>query len=80
MGRVRSTTIYNFTVIFEREADGGFHAYCPSLRGCHAQGNSYDEALSNIQEAIELYVQSLRAHREPIPTDDVLIKPLQIAV
>ena len=80
MSRLKAVSIYNFTVVFERESEGGYHAYCPSLKGCHAQGDSYDEALANIRDAVELFSQSLRAHREPIPNDDVLIKPLQIAV
>ena len=80
MSRLKAVSIYNFTIVFERESDGGYHAYCPSLKGCHAQGDSYDEALVNIRDAAGLFIQSLRTHNEPIPTDDVLIKPLQIAV
>lgn len=72
--------IYNFTVIFEREKDGGYHVYCPALKGCHTQGDGFEEASSNIKEAIELYIASLTAHGEPVPEEDVLIKPVKIAV
>jgi predicted RNase H-like HicB family nuclease len=58
---------YHYTVIMEREADGGYHAYCPALRGCHAQGDSYEETVLNITEAMELYIESLKARSEPIP-------------
>lgn len=34
-------TEYNYTVIIEREADGGYHAFCPALQGCHSQGDTY---------------------------------------
>ncbi|TDA70274.1 MAG: type II toxin-antitoxin system HicB family antitoxin [Clostridia bacterium] len=51
--------VYHYTVILEREEDGGFHAYCPTLPGCHTQGESLEEALSNIQEAILAYLESL---------------------
>lgn len=71
---------YMFTVIIEREPEGGFHAFCPALRGCHSQGNTYEEALANIQEAISLYIESLEAHSEVIPSEDIIIKPLHIAV
>ena len=33
-----SKTTYNYTVIFEQEEDGGYHAFCPMLKGCHSQG------------------------------------------
>lgn len=70
---------YNYTVIIEREEDGGYHAYCPALRGCHSQGDTYEETIQNIQEAIALYIESLKAHSEPIPSEDVIIKPVHVA-
>ena len=39
--------IYNYTVIFEKESDGGYHAFCPALKGCHSQGDNFEEALAN---------------------------------
>jgi len=72
-------TDYNYTVIIEREADGGYHAFCPALRGCHSQGDTYEETVQNIQEAIALYIESLKAHAEPIPSEDVIIKPIHVA-
>ena len=71
---------YRYTVILEPEADGGFHAYCPALKGCHSQGDSIDEAMDNAREAIEAYLESLRAHGEPIPQEDLVIKPVEIAL
>ena len=71
---------YHYTVILEREADGGFHAYCPALKGCHSQGDSLDEAVENIREAITAYLQSVKAHGEPIPQEDLLIKPVEIGI
>ncbi len=52
----------HYTVIMEREEGKGYHAYCPSLKGCHSQGEMLDEALANIREAIEAYVESLQKH------------------
>ncbi len=80
MKKAHRARVYNFTVIFEREKDGGYHVYCPTLKGCHTQGDSFEEASLNIKEAIELYIASLKAHGEPIPEEDVLIKPVKIAV
>ena len=69
---------YRYTVILEPEADGGFHAYCPALKGCHSQGDSIEEAMANAREAIEAYLESLRAHGEPIPQEDLVIQPIEI--
>ena len=52
---------YNYTVLIEAEPTGGFHASCPALKGCHSEGETEDEARANIREAIELYIESLRA-------------------
>lgn len=69
----------SYTVIFEREEDGGYHAFVPALKGCHSQGDTLDEAISNIREAISLYLESLKAAGEPIPIEDILIKPIEVA-
>ena len=47
--------------------DGGYVVHCPALPGCYSQGDSRDEAIHNITEAIEAYVGSLRKDRAPIP-------------
>ncbi len=72
-------TEYNYTVIIEREEDGGYHAFCPALRGCHSQGDTYEATVLNITEAIQLYIESLKARSESIPFEDVIIKPIHIA-
>ncbi len=71
---------YRYTIILEREADGGFHAFCPTLKGCHSQGDSLDEAVANMREAIEAYLESVKANGEPIPQEDLLIKPVEVAI
>ena len=58
-----------YTVVLEKEADGGYSVSVPALRGCHSQGDTRDEALANIREAIELYVETLRVAGEAIPTE-----------
>lgn len=71
---------YNYTIILEREEDGGYHAFCPTLPGCHTQGDTFDEAMENIKDAIKLYIESLKAHKDPIPEEDITIKPLKVVV
>ncbi len=45
-------------VILEKQEEGGYTVYVPSLRGCISQGETKEEALSNIKEAIELYLEA----------------------
>jgi predicted RNase H-like HicB family nuclease len=47
------------TAIIEQDSDGAF-AYCPELKGCHSQGNTVEEALVNLREAAELYLETLQ--------------------
>lgn len=46
-----------FKIVLEKSDEGGFTAYVPSLPGCISEGNSEEEAVKNIQEAIELYLE-----------------------
>jgi predicted RNase H-like HicB family nuclease len=55
--------------------------FCPALRGCHSQGETVEEALANIREAAELYVESLTAHGQPPPTSpDVIVAATEVEV
>ena len=54
-------------VVLESDEDGYIVASCPSLLGCHSQGRTKEEAISNIREAIRGYIASMRKHGEPLP-------------
>jgi antitoxin HicB len=56
-----------YRVYLEQDEDGVLAATCPALPGCVSQGRTRTEAAKNIAEAIELYLESLEAHGEPIP-------------
>lgn len=56
-----------FRVLIERDEDGMFVAEVPSLPGCVSQGRTREEAVRNAQEAIGAYLDSLKAHGDPIP-------------
>ncbi|MBI5959717.1 MAG: type II toxin-antitoxin system HicB family antitoxin [Chloroflexi bacterium] len=49
--------------------EGGYIVECPSLPGCYSQGETLDEAINNIKEAIELYIDVLNEDGKPIPED-----------
>ena len=56
-----------FRVLVQVDEDGVFVAECPSLPGCVSQGATRAEALTNIQDAMSGYLDSLKAHGDPIP-------------
>jgi len=51
----------NLQILIQRDEDGTYIASCPAIKGCHTQGDTYEEALKNIQEAIELNLEHLAA-------------------
>lgn len=58
---------FKFRVLIAQDEDGIFVAEVPTLPGCISQGSTRKEALANAQEAVELYIESLEAHGDPIP-------------
>ncbi len=56
-----------YRVIIQQDEDGMYVAEVPTLPGCMSQGATRVEALANIREAIEAYLESLKDHDEPIP-------------
>jgi predicted RNase H-like HicB family nuclease len=58
-----------FTVVLEQEPDEGFVASVPTLPGCISQGDTREDALQNIREAIELYLEDCRESGDPIPSE-----------
>jgi predicted RNase H-like HicB family nuclease len=58
-----------YTVVLEKEPDGGYVVSVPALPGCVSQGDSRAEALTNIREAIDLYLEDCRDAGDPVPTE-----------
>jgi predicted RNase H-like HicB family nuclease len=58
-------------VIVHSAEDGGFWAECPSLPGCVSQGDTPEDAIEAIKEAIALYIASLEARGLPLPDESV---------
>ena len=60
---------YEFTVVIERDEDGACIATVPALQGCHTAGDTEEEALELIKDAIRLHIEARLASGEPIPRD-----------
>lgn len=71
---------YRFSVIIEQDKDGYF-AFCPELQGCYTQGDTYEEALKNIQDAIRLHLADRLESGEEIPqAESVSFTSMEVTV
>ena len=61
-----------YTVIIEKDEEGVFVASCPALPGCHTQGDTYEEALNNLKDAITVNIAARRDLGEPIPFETAI--------
>jgi predicted RNase H-like HicB family nuclease len=67
-------------IVIEGDADGYFVS-CPSLQGCYSQGDTYEEAVENIKDAIRLHLQDRIASGEEIPEHvSVSLTTVEVAV
>jgi len=65
-----------FKVVLEPSDEGGYTAYVPSLPGCISEGDSVESALTNIQEALELYLEPVED--DWIAQPDALVRELAL--
>jgi len=72
--------VYRFSVLIEKDEDGYF-ALCPELQGCYTQGDTYEEALRNIRDAIRLHVEDRLSSGEDIrQPESVSLTSLEVAI
>ena len=66
------------SVVIQKD-EHGFYAWCPELKGCQSQGNSLEEVLVNIREAIELYLETLpRDERDDLLSREILTTTVEV--
>ena len=72
--------VYKFSVVVEKDIDGYF-ALCPELQGCYTQGDTYEEVLDNIKDAIHLHVEDRLKSGEDIPqAESVSLTLMEVAI
>lgn len=71
---------YRFSVIVEKDKDG-YYAFAPDLQGCYSQGDSYEEVIENIRDAIRLHMEDLIESGGTFDvSDSVSLTSLEVAV
>ena len=73
-------SVYKFSVVIEKDSNGYF-SFCPELQGCYTQGNTYEEVLENIKDAIRLHVEDRIDSGEDIPqVESVSLTMMEVVV
>ncbi len=70
--------IMRFTVVLEKDEDGVYVATVPALPGCISDGQTVEEAMSNIKEAIRGFIEDMKADGETIPHDIDIIGNVEL--
>lgn len=71
---------YHFPIVIEQD-ENGFFAFCPELQGCYTQGDTYEDILENIKDAIRLHLKDRIKSKEEIPVSrSVSLSAVEVAV
>ena len=69
-----------YSVVVHNAKEGGFWVDVPALPGCYSQGESVDESLQNVTEAIELYLEVLRDEGRDAPPDSEIVYQVNVNI
>ena len=73
-------TTYHFAAVIEKDEDG-YYAFCPERQGCHTSGDTFEEARTNLVDAIRLHVEDRLADGEEIKApESVNLTTVEVAV
>ena len=71
---------YYYKIIIEPQGEGGYTAYVPKLPGCVSEGETYNETIENIKEALELYLETLKEKNNEIIEDDTHVSEVCVTI
>ena len=72
--------LYNYKVVVEECEEGGFYAECPAFSGCHVEGETYEETMREMKEAVKVFIDDYNARDEVLPSDNFLVTSVQVTV
>ena len=75
-----STRQYNFKIVIEECEEGGYYAECPAFQGCHVEGETYEETISEMKQAIIGFIEEYKKSGEEIPIDNYSIVSVSVPV
>jgi antitoxin HicB len=68
----------SYRILLRKEPEGGYTVTVPSLPGCVTYGETIEDAVAMAKEAIQLYIESLKAHNEEVPTEEATLEYMVI--
>ena len=71
---------HSFQVIIEQDEEGWYVAECPALKACYTQGKTYEEAIENIKDVIQMCLEELRESGQPVPEQAEIISVRRVEV
>ncbi len=72
--------MYNYKVVVEECEEGGFYAECPAFPGCHVEGETYEETMKEMKEAVRTFLDDYIFRNEELPSDHFSVTSVQIAL
>lgn len=81
--KILTKKVFQYTAIFEPDKTRkGYTVTIPSLPGCISEGDTFEKALENIQEAANLYLETMKKIKEEVPTEEmgVIVAPVEVKV
>ncbi len=76
----RTAKVFKYTAVFSPEETGGYSVTIPALQGCVSQGETFEEALENIKEAAELYLEDMKESEIPEEKSPIVVSPVNIRI
>ncbi|HDQ26652.1 MAG TPA: type II toxin-antitoxin system HicB family antitoxin [bacterium] len=71
---------YRISVVVEKDKDG-YYAYCPDFRGCYTQGETYEDVIANIRDALKLHIEDRLESGEKVPDMELInVTSLEVTV
>lgn len=80
MTKKKVAKVLQYTAVFEPEDKGGYSVTVPALPGCISEGDTFEQALFNIKEAAELYLEDLKGSDIPREEKPIVVSPIQVSI
>lgn len=78
MAKKKVAKVLKYTAVFTPEEIGGYSVTIPALPGCISQGETFEEALKNIKEAAELYLEDMSESEIPEEKTPIVVSPISV--
>lgn len=76
----KTANVFKYTAVFSPEETGGYSVTIPALPGCVSQGETFEDALANIMEAAELYLEDVKESEIPVESAPIIVSPVNVRI